>query len=104
MKFPRKVPTRRDLRRGGGPFGFTLIEVILALSIAIGILVVALYFYSQTANLRGQLLDESDRLADLRLVMDRLTGELRSALEIPRQRFSGEGTSLSFVTVAAPIT
>ena len=83
--------------------GFTLIEIILALSIALGLLVVALYFYSQTANLRGQLLDETDRLAALRLVMNRITSELRSALEVPQHPFVGEMSRVSFVTVAAPM-
>ncbi len=83
--------------------GFTLIEIILALSIALGLLVVALYFYSQTANLRGQLLDETDRLAALRLVMNRITGELRSALEVPQHSFVGEMSRVGFVTVAAPM-
>lgn len=59
--------------------GFTLIEVILAIGIAIGILVVAFYFYSQTAELRTQLLAESERVSAVRLVMDRLTADLRCA-------------------------
>lgn len=99
-----RTPFDRRIRRGQRRrSGFTLIEIILALSIALGLLVVALYFYSQTANLRGQLLDETDRLSALRLVLDRLTGDLRSALEIPQYSFVGELSGLSFVTVAPPI-
>jgi type II secretory pathway pseudopilin PulG len=81
---------------------FTLVEVILAISIAIGILVVALYFHSQASNLRAQLLEESDRVASIRLVMERLTAELRSAFEQPQYGFTGDATSLRFVTAAAP--
>lgn len=59
--------------------GFTLLEVVLAIVIAIGILVVALYFYSQAADLRSQLLLESERIASVRLIMDRITADLRCA-------------------------
>jgi hypothetical protein len=85
-----------------GARAFTLVEVILAISIAIGILVVALFFHSQASHLRAQLLDESDRIAAIRLVMERLTAELRSAFEQPQYGFTGDATSLRFVTAVAP--
>ena len=81
---------------------FTLVEVILAISIAIGILVVALFFYSQATNLRAQLLEESDRISSIRLMMDRLTSELRHAFAQPQTGFDGSATSLSFVTTEPP--
>ena len=95
----------RDSNRAVRPgwCAFTLIEVILAISIAVGILVVALYFYSQTANLRGQLLEESDRIAAVRLVMDRLSTELRAAFAHPQYEFKGDATNLIFVTIDAPL-
>lgn len=97
MKFPQPASDRSQPARA-----FTLVEVILALSIAIGILVVALYFHSQAANLRAQLLAESDRIAAVRLVMDRITAELRAAFEQPQHGFTGDATSLRFVTAVAP--
>lgn len=91
-----------SVRGGRAHGGFTLVEVILAISLAIGILVVALYFHGQATNLRAQLLEESDRVAAIRLVMDRLTSELRNAFAQPQQGFSGDATSLRFVTTEAP--
>jgi type II secretory pathway pseudopilin PulG len=58
---------------------FTLIEVVLAIGIAIGIMLVLLFFYSQAANLRAQLVQEAERLSTIRLLMDRITMELRTS-------------------------
>lgn len=85
-----------------GERAFTLVEVILALGLATAILVVALFFHSQATNLRAQLLDESERIASTRLVMERLTAELRSAFEQPQYGFTGDATSLRFVTAVVP--
>ena len=101
-RFPTSVAQPFLLPNRGRAGAFTLIEIILAISLAIGILVVALFFHSQATNLRAQLLDESDRIAAIRLVMDRLTSELRHAFAHPRQSFTGEATSLQFVTIDAP--
>ena len=97
MTFRRSIHNRCR-----GARAFTLVEVILAISIAIGILVVALYFYSQATNLRAQLLEESDRISSIRLVMDRLTSELRHAFAQPQTGFHGDATSLQFVTTEPP--
>lgn len=59
--------------------GFTLIEVVIAIGIAIGLMFVLLFFYTQAANLRAQLIQEADRLSTIRLLMDRMTMELRTA-------------------------
>ena len=83
---------------------FTLIEVVLAILIAMGLLLVVLFYYSQAANLRTQLLIETERLATLRLLMDRLTSDLRSA----RSDFSlgigltGDATSLTVLSAGLP--
>jgi hypothetical protein len=73
-----------------------LIEVILAISIAIGILIVALSFYRQATDLRGQLLREAERLSDIRLLLDHLTADLRAARS-GGSGFNGETASLSFL-------
>ena len=96
------TPRRTILDRSRRARAFTLVEVILAISIAIGILVVALYFYSQATNLRAHLLEESDRISSIRLVMDRLTSELRNAFAQPQTGFHGDATSLQFVTTEPP--
>ena len=77
---------------------FTLVEVILAIGISVGILVVALFFYSQAANLRNQLLEEAENISSIRLAMDRLTLELQTAFLSPQQGFRGTRDSLEFTT------
>jgi type II secretory pathway component PulJ len=81
---------------------FTLIEVILAVSIATGILVVALVFYQQAANLRSQLIEEAERLSAIRLVMERVTADLRSAFALPQVGFTGTTDSMEFVVARPP--
>ena len=58
---------------------FTLLEVLLAVAIAVGMLAVLLFFYTQTANLRVQLFYETSKTSAARLLLDRLTTELTSA-------------------------
>ena len=84
-----------------GRAAFTLVEVILAIAIATGILVVALSFYQQAAGLRGQILEASDRISAIRLLMDRLTTELRSTRAHDWEGFTGDAASLRFVRTEA---
>jgi type II secretory pathway pseudopilin PulG len=81
---------------------FTLVEVILAIGIATGILVVALVFYSQSANLRSQLITETERLSVVRLIMDRLATDLHAAFQQPQVGFTGTSDSMEFVVARAP--
>ena len=85
---------------------FTLVEMLLAITIAVGMLVVALLFYRQTADLRNQILLESERLATLRLLSDRIAGDLHLALASPTpgQEFRGDTGAMSFVRVAGPVS
>ena len=82
--------------------GFTLVEVILAVTIAAGLLVVAISFYQKSADLRNQLLEESERLTTMRLVMDRISLDLRTAFAEPRQGFSGASDSMKFAHFGSP--
>lgn len=93
---------RRGGVGGGASAGFTLVEVILAIGIATGILIVALVFYNQAAHLRSQLIDEAERLSAVRLVMDRIAGDLRTAFGQPQVGFTGTSDSMIFVTARAP--
>ena len=79
--------------------GFTLIEVVLAIGIAIAIMLVLLFFYNQAANLRAQLMQEAERLSTIRLLMDRMTMELRSsrAHAFYELTFLGETQFIQFV-------
>ena len=82
---------------------FTLLEVVLAIIIAIAILVAALAFYQQATSLRGQLLEESERLSAVRQVMDRLSADLRVAPVHNQIGFTGDSNSLRFVTTGLPV-
>jgi type II secretory pathway component PulJ len=88
----------------GAARAFTLLEVILAIVIALGILVVLLYFYEQATNLRAQVIQETERISSARLIMDRLTQELRASQSDngSGQGFVGESNSLQFVRTDVP--
>jgi hypothetical protein len=78
--------------------------VLLAIGIAAAILMVLVYFYQQAAELRTQLLQESDRLATERLLMTRIESELRS---VPGRCFykpplRGDSSSLQFIKTEVP--
>lgn len=92
----RTIPHRMNSRQG-----FTLVEVILAIGISVGILVVALVFYNQAANLRNQLLAEAENVSSIRLAMDRLSLELQTAFLTPQQGFVGTADSMEFTTSGA---
>jgi type II secretory pathway pseudopilin PulG len=81
---------------------FTLLEVILAVVIAAGLLIVAMSYYQRSADLRNQLLEESERLANIRLIMDRLNSDLRTAFAEPREGFIGGPDYLRFVHAGSP--
>jgi type II secretory pathway pseudopilin PulG len=81
---------------------FTLLEVILAVSIAAGLLIVAMSYYQRSAELRRQLLEESERLATIRLLMDRVSNDLRTAFAEPRQGFTGGADFMRFVHAGSP--
>ncbi len=79
--------------------GFTLVEVVLALTIATGLLITALLFYRQATEIRGQILRESEINTAIRLVLERLAADLREAMVVPGDGggFSGGPDSLSLV-------
>ena len=92
------------VRRAQG--AFTLIEVLLATVIIAGLLAVVLFFYQQAAQLRAELLVETERVSAARLLMDRITTELRQAR---RHSFFatpmvGDASSIQFITATLPPT
>ena len=95
------------LRRARGASacrGFTLIEVLLAIGIAAGILMVVLFFYRQSEDLRTSLLQETSRISAARLIMQRLTRELGAARVSATlgQGLSGGSDNLRFVRLDFP--
>ena len=100
------------IARGGGPLrrdargsAFTLVEVILAIAIATGLLVIALTFYRQATDLRGQILVESERISVVRLVADRLTADLRQARPVAgdAESFVGGSGSVRFTRASLAV-
>jgi prepilin-type N-terminal cleavage/methylation domain-containing protein len=85
--------------------GFTLIEVVLAIGIAAGILMVVLFFYRQSEALRTALLQETSRISAARLIMERLSLELSAARrsESFQQGLSGGSDNLQFVRLDFPL-
>ena len=84
--------------------GFTLIEVVLALSIMMVISLAVMAFYQQAGQIRQETLEKVETLTAARLFMDRLTGELRAAT---RSRYlqmglEGGGDHISFLTTVLP--
>lgn len=102
MRLPNPQPARSPSLPSSGCAGFTLLEVILAISIAVGILVVALVFHHQASVLRKNLLEESEKLAAVRQLMDRMALELRSVPVNRHQWFTGTASSLRFVACSVP--
>jgi type II secretory pathway pseudopilin PulG len=92
-------PNRQTCARG-----FTLIEVVLAIGIAVGILMVVLFFYRQSEALRTGLIEETSRIAAARLIMERLSLELCAArrCESFPQGLSGSSDNLQFVRLDFP--
>ncbi len=84
-----------------GAGAFTLLEVLLALSIAIGLLIVVLYYYQQAALLRDSTLDSATGLAAVRLCMDRLGTELRTASAQP-DSLRGGSQEIEFLQCELP--
>lgn len=81
---------------------FTLIEVLLAVGVATGLLLAALFFYRQAAQLRSDILASSTQLAALRLVLDQLAADLRAAVPVPGRSFIGGPASIEFARFAPP--
>jgi prepilin-type N-terminal cleavage/methylation domain-containing protein len=94
----------KSRRHSGTNRAFTLVEVLLAVGIIAGLLVVVLFFYQQAAQLRTELLLDAERSSAARLLMERLTAELRTArphtfYQVP---LVGHSTYLQFISVDLP--
>lgn len=98
------VLSTRETVRPRAVRAFTLLEVVLAILIASGILVVALYFYQQATSLRSQLLQETERIATARLVMEKMTSELRTTPQgsSARTTLSGGSNFIRFLKTDLP--
>ncbi len=82
----------------------TLLEVMLAISIIIGMMVALYSFYDGLLSSRARMAETTKRVSFRRALMDRVTSELRSAKVYPFIRFGLEGASdqMEFVTATLP--
>ena len=92
-------------RRARG--GLTLLEVVIAVALTVGLMFSALSFYQQVADTQADFGDELGSIratAVRRAVMDRITDELRTAIEYPFLQIglSGQPMEMRFMTVALP--
>jgi len=85
---------------------FTLLEVLLAVIICVGLFFVVLSFYRSTAEVRDKAQREVTRISAARLVMQRLTTELQTIqwnLTVGTP-LAGDSNSLEFVRTTLPRT
>lgn len=93
---------RRDRRRRGD--AFTLLEVLLAVVLIVILMGAALALYRYAADVRRDVFREAELTSARRLIMDRITAELRTATPSPLAGFALQGspTSILFVTTTLP--
>lgn len=96
------APSLHSTRRTFAHHGFTLIEMIIALALIVGLMGSVLVFYRHTTSVRDSVLDKAQSLAARRLVMDRLTDELRSAAGVSNIGVVGSSDQIRFVTCVLP--
>ena len=72
---------------------FTLLEVLFAVVIAAGLLATAMYFYHKSTRFRSDLILETERIASARLILNRMSTELRSTLHHPVRNIGFKGGS-----------
>ncbi len=83
---------------------FTLVEVVLGVSLAVGIVGTALAFYGHAVDVREIVTERIGAAASGRLVMDRITDELRGATtaSLIQIGVEGSGDEIRFVTTVLP--
>jgi len=69
----------------------TLLEVVLAIALSVGVMGAAMAFYRQAVEVRGGLEGRMRDVESQRLVMDRITNELRGAMTYPFLQMGMEG-------------
>lgn len=89
------------MRRSDKNTAFTLAEVVLAVTLAMGLAGGVLAFYRHVSDIRRRVRAQGEDLASERLVMDRITAELRAAMGFP-VRLRGSADSVSFVSATLP--
>jgi len=84
--------------------GLTLVEMLLAISLAMGLMASMLWFYHYTAEVRDTVTAEIQQINARRRVMERITKNLRGAMTYPFLNIGLEGRtdSIRFMTTQLP--
>ena len=84
--------------------GFTLLEVVLSISLVLGMMGGLLAFQSYALDVRKAVGEDARRIAAGRRVMDRMTAELRGASTSPFLGIGlrGQADQMQFITAAVP--
>lgn len=103
MNLNTSIRGRRSQRRSHSA-AFTLIEMVLAISLSVGLAGTAIWFYQHTGEVRTAALEQMDQISSRRQLMDRVTMQLRGAIQLPLSNTGVQGTTdqLNFVTAALP--
>ena len=83
---------------------FTLLEVALAISLAVGLLGAAIGFSHYAGSVRDRIKERTQLVLSHRSVMRRITGELRCAMGLPRVGLGvvGKRDRITFLTAGVP--
>ncbi|MFB3894576.1 MAG: hypothetical protein ACE15C_21450 [Phycisphaerae bacterium] len=83
---------------------FTLLEVVLAVTLGIGAVAGVLAFYQHVMWVRATVFKDVQVVSSQRLVMEKLTDELRGSMVYPflGMGLSGQSGQVQFVTAAVP--
>jgi prepilin-type N-terminal cleavage/methylation domain-containing protein len=83
---------------------FTLIEVLLAISLVAALLAALFAFYRYATDLRRDIVEDAQLLSAARNTMDGLTNELRTAMAYPTLNIGLEGSNdrIGFLSTVLP--
>jgi len=92
------------MRNPTGHRGFTLLEVVLAISLATGLMIAAIGFYQHIASVRDKISAETQLLISRRAIMQRMTDELRCAFGVDWAGLgiTGQSDEIRFLTTSVP--
>jgi len=98
------VAARSGRRACRGLRGFTLVEVILAVALAVGLIGTAMWFYRHAGEVRASVSASANDIAIRRHIMERMTTDLRNAVALPGQAGALDGATdrITFVTASLP--
>lgn len=99
-----RVTHQRRARSRGRDGGFTLLEVVLATAIVCGLLFAVLSFHHHASMIRERTQLELEEISAARLLMDRITNELRTAVyhDGLRRGIRGRPERIDFLTTVVP--